>query len=195
MKTKGTFPGSFSVVDYKITSEYKMKLPQQPICTPSKWRSYFIWQPYPMVGKPSQNPENFIQQADTLGNWTITLTSKKDLGESVVKLDVFSWLHVILQLQFSLSILSAVHNESWTEALTYVKSVCQNSSRKWLVLKTRAISQGKYSIDSKPTTLGHPLKKISESTSIWDESNRKKVTYCHGMSFSKGLGCLIARSR
>ena len=22
MKTKGTFPGSFSVVDYKITSEY-----------------------------------------------------------------------------------------------------------------------------------------------------------------------------
>lgn len=32
MKTKGTFPGSFSVVDYKITSEYKMKLPEQPIC-------------------------------------------------------------------------------------------------------------------------------------------------------------------
>ena len=63
------------------------------------------------------------------------------------------------------------------------------------MLKTRAISQAKYSIDSKPTSLGHPLKKISESTSIWDESNRKKVTYCHGMSVSKGLGCLIARSR
>ena len=76
MKTKGTFPGSFSVVDYKITSEYKMKLLEQPICTLSKWRSYFIWQPYPMVGKPSQNPEHFIQQADTIGNSTITLTSK-----------------------------------------------------------------------------------------------------------------------
>jgi len=48
-----------------------------------------------MVGKPSQNPEIFIQQADTIGNSTITLTSKYDLGESVVKLDVFSWLHVI----------------------------------------------------------------------------------------------------
>lgn len=154
MKTKGTFPGSFSVVDYKITSEYKMKLPEQPICTLSKWRSYFIWQPYPMVGRPSQNPENFIQQADTIGNWTITLTSKYDLGESVVKLDVFSWLHVILQLQFSLSILSAVHNESWTEALTYVKNVCQNSSRNWLVLKTRAIS-GKI-FDRQQTNFARP---------------------------------------
>ena len=36
MKTKGTFPGSFSVVDHKITREYKMKLPEQPICTLSK---------------------------------------------------------------------------------------------------------------------------------------------------------------
>lgn len=104
MKTKRTFPGSFSVVDYKITSEYKNEVPRAAYC--------HILYDSPTLGKPSQNPENFIQQADTIGNSTITLTSKYDLGESVVKLEVFSWLHVILQLQFSLSILSAVHNES-----------------------------------------------------------------------------------
>ena len=52
----------------------------------------------------------------------------------------------------------------------------------------------KYPADSKPTSLGHPLKRLVRQL-LFGLSAMEKVTHCHGMSFSKGLSGFSIEAR